>query len=224
LEKVYWESIDFEYRDESSQPRSTSLHFKTPILAEGESVLWHAAKLEGIVSKKIEWIWALTNFRALNYDFRTHQSGRIALPNVEEIVVLNKRTESQSSHVGTYSGDLRRYGVGVGSSKSTSRTVGDMVFMKGGTPIVTFLQVCDPQGLVDLAKAAKEQLLIVVPTGKQSGSENQQMICSNCGNLNSAGSTFCNKCGSKLNAPCLKCGNLSPEGSSFCNKCGSVLQ
>ncbi|MBO7632125.1 MAG: zinc ribbon domain-containing protein [Lachnospiraceae bacterium] len=56
-------------------------------------------------------------------------------------------------------------------------------------------------------------------------------VCPNCGNSVSADMMFCNKCGTKLEAPapapagkvCPNCGNPVADDMMFCNKCGTKL-
>lgn len=49
------------------------------------------------------------------------------------------------------------------------------------------------------------------------------MICSNCGETNAEGSTFCKKCGKRLDGMevCSACGGLTPVGGTFCVNCGA---
>lgn len=54
-------------------------------------------------------------------------------------------------------------------------------------------------------------------------SQNQDIICQECNNVNPSNSKFCLACGSKLQLKCMNCENKPPEGSKFCNQCGSSL-
>ncbi|MFE4714475.1 MULTISPECIES: SPFH domain-containing protein [unclassified Paenibacillus] len=61
-------------------------------------------------------------------------------------------------------------------------------------------------------------------------SGNGTKSCSKCGNINTAGSSFCSSCGQNLSIPptdaassklgCRKCGHELPPGSKFCPQCG----
>lgn len=50
------------------------------------------------------------------------------------------------------------------------------------------------------------------------------VICPSCGATNSAGSKFCNQCGTGLGARfCPNCGKQQDSASKFCNECGTKL-
>jgi len=49
------------------------------------------------------------------------------------------------------------------------------------------------------------------------------MKCPKCLFENPPGSSFCNKCGSKLETVCAHCGRANPTDSSYCNGCGRSL-
>jgi ribosomal protein L40E len=63
--------------------------------------------------------------------------------------------------------------------------------------------------------------------GKTSSSTSE-IICNNCGTLNSPGSAFCFKCGQKIEKTkkniCSTCGAELEPGSEFCSNCGSKVE
>ena len=59
-----------------------------------------------------------------------------------------------------------------------------------------------------------------------------EIICTNCGNVNPAGTKFCGGCGSKLEVPvaepakrfCTGCGAEIKDGLKFCGECGTKVE
>jgi hypothetical protein len=92
-------SFEYEYFDGSGWMHG-KMYPSLPILAEGESLIRTAIHTEGIFSKHVRWIKALTNIRVLFYDFETSESVVVPLPQVEDVLVMNKRTESVSDYSG----------------------------------------------------------------------------------------------------------------------------
>ncbi|MGH9922547.1 MAG: hypothetical protein ACRD38_07330, partial [Nitrososphaerales archaeon] len=102
VEQEYWDTIDLQYVLDG-KTKTTQLYYKAPFLSEGEELLWINTKVEGIANKRIRWLEALTNFRAVYYDFLKHDSGRIPLIFVDDVSVRNQRT-SGSDRIGTFVG------------------------------------------------------------------------------------------------------------------------
>lgn len=164
-----------------------------------------------------------------------HQSATIFLPAIDDTVVLNKQTGSQSDHAGIYSDNFRRYGgtgYSMGSSEGASRAMGDVSFIQGGKPIVTFYQVFDPQGLAEVAKSIKEQLFVSATESDDIKSKSyipektkrdDKLKCNKCGSPNPGKSVFCNKCVSPLAAISPECNKENTQDSKFCNAYGSLL-
>ena len=203
-EQEYWDTIDLQYNIDGI-PKITKLYYRGPFLSGGEELLWINTKTEGTVNKRIRWLEALTNFRAFYYDFTKHESGRIPLSFVDDVVVKNKKLTSGSDRVGTFTGGI------LSISHVSSGTIGDVVFMKDGKPTVTFLQVSDPNDIASLANAVIEELfkplkqgkktqlpLIEGPIMKLKTSKAGELICPYCNSANHAGSAFCNNCGFAL--------------------------
>ena len=204
VEQEYWDTADLEYILDG-EPKTTKLYYRAPFLSEGEGLLWINSKIEGITNKHIRWLEALTNFRAIYYDFTKHESGRIPLSFADDVIVKNKKTISGSDRVGTFTGSV------LSISHVSSDTVGDVVFMKGGKPTVTFSQVSDPNDIVSLAQviieesfkplrtSGKTQLpLIEGPVLKLKTSKTGELVCPYCGTANQTNTAFCSNCGFAL--------------------------
>lgn len=76
----------------------------------------------------------------------------------------------------------------------------------------------------------RDQFSMGVVQKKSVPTEVDEMQCANCGAKLSAGSRFCNQCGSPVETkqetdtiPCPVCGEKNAAGSRFCNACGSKL-
>ncbi|MFQ5940909.1 MAG: hypothetical protein ACE5KA_04335 [Nitrososphaerales archaeon] len=207
MEQKYWDTVDLEYNLDG-EAKTTQLYYKTPFLSEGEELLWINTKTEGIVNKHLRWLEALTNFRALYYDFEKHESGRIPLSFVDDIIVKNERTTERNRY-----GSFTARGISslarnkMSTTQESDRTIGDVYFMRDGKPIVTFVQISEPYGLVTLAKSVIAQLFTSVKSRKTrlpvvegpviavKTSAKGEPICSHCGNVNQIGSEFCSTCG-----------------------------
>ena len=94
MEQKYWDTVELEYNLDGIT-KTTQLYYKTPFLSDGEELLWINTKTEGIVNKHLRWLEALTNFRAIYYDFGKHESGRIPLSFVDDVIVKNEGTTSK---------------------------------------------------------------------------------------------------------------------------------
>lgn len=211
-EQEYWDTIDLQY-DLDGIPKTTKLYYRGLFLSDGEELLWINTKTEGTENKNLRWLEALTNFKAIYYDFVKHDSGRIPLCFVDDVIITNQKTTSGSDRFGTFTGASGRTfaKAGMSTSYGASGTIGDVRFMKDGKLTVTFLQVSDPNGIASLAKAVIKQLFTPLKGGKKTQlpviegsvievktSETGEPICLYCGNVNQIGSEFCNNCGFAL--------------------------
>jgi ribosomal protein L37E len=125
---------------------------------------------------------------------------------------MNQHRASESQHTGYYSGMYySRFGYGSGSS--TSKTVGDVVFLYQGRPAIVFRQIADPYGIARLAKAERKRILGMIKATqkiqtqrervkktvtKNSEQRQGQAICARCGFINDKASNYCSKCGFNL--------------------------
>lgn len=201
-----------------------------------EETIWRNEITQGIFKKTVVGIQTLTNYRVSSDGYET------MLQDIDDVVVMNQHRVSQSDHMGTYYGRYARFGVG--SSKSRSKTIGDIIFMRQGRQDIVFGQVVDPHGVARLAKAArkailqalkaeerkekqlpKERAVVVVkkPLKQNVLKEQSLNFCLECSRENPHGSKFCSYCGSKFQHACIQCGKTNPENSAFCNQCGFAL-
>lgn len=63
----------------------------------------------------------------------------------------------------------------------------------------------------------------VVVTGAGQTVAVGMIVCPSCKAQLTAGSKFCNHCGTKLNTKCPNCGADITQGSAFCSECGQKL-
>lgn len=162
IDNSYWEfsEIDFKNRDVFD---SSKIYFKTPFLANGEKLLWRYVGLEGVLDKKATFVMALTNFRALIYFFETHECESIQLSNVDEILVSNSRQIFKSKDTESFSliePNNATLTSAINKENGIVQTIGDVAFIKNGKVLITFGQMADPNGLANLAKNIKENVII----------------------------------------------------------------
>jgi hypothetical protein len=204
MEQKYWDVVELEY-DLGGITKTTQLCYKTPFLSDGEELLWINSMVEGIANKHIRWLEALTNFRAIYYDFEKHESGRIPLNFVDDVLVKNLATAG-FDRIGRFNEVGIRTFLQTGIERHTTReTVGDVLFMRDNKPIVSFLQVSDPYEVANLAKGMINQLFkpvkkgrVRLPMAAVGARENVVRTCTYCGNVNAVGAEFCNNCGFAL--------------------------
>ena len=206
IEAEYFKASEFEYREGDRWVRSR-FYVQTPFLAQGEQVLWKEEDMAGFISKRYKWVKAVTNIRALYYEFDTHKSTFITLPIIEDVVVTDKRVESSSQHQamaytfrpcsGPYS-----YSNVQGNTQATSVTIGDVLIIYGGRPVIRLNSVEDPDGVAALVRAAVKESRIslreVMPISGETEDMPANPACPSCGSHNSAGARFCNQCGSQI--------------------------
>lgn len=123
-----------------------------PFLLEGESIVWHNLLTEGVINKQATWLDVITNYRILEYSFKQHGANFVTFSALDDVVVMNQKRISQSNGQGSY-GRSKYHIAGTSTSRSTGITVGDIVFVSQGKPIITFHQIQDPRGLVKLVKS-----------------------------------------------------------------------
>lgn len=166
--------------------------------------------MAGFISKRYKWVKAVTNIRALYYEFDTHLSTFITLPIIEDVVVTNKRAESSSQHQATAytfrpGSGLYSYSNVQGNTQTTSVTIGDVLIMYGGKPVIRLDSVEDPDGVAALVRAAVNESQVnlrevakVPPAEESKPVIPTAPVCPSCGSPFPAGSRFCNQCGSQI--------------------------
>lgn len=133
---------------------------KSENLLQDEQILWYHEVTKGIFKKEILEKWFITNYRAVKINFVNKTIARAGLL-ISDVVVMNKRRDTSGSRTGVFTGAARGVfgGVSVSSSSSTSRTIGDIIFMIAGKEVIRFPQVSDPDGikkLVDMVKKSQK--------------------------------------------------------------------
>jgi hypothetical protein len=145
---------------------------------------------------------------------------------------MNRHSVRQGTYVST-----GRY-VRLGTGSSRGKSIGDVVFIQHGKPVIIFHQIGDPAGLVRLAKAARKSILdrlkaqekarraeekpAAKPASKKALAA-KPIVCNQCSNENPHDAKFCNGCGKSLSSVCPKCQKVNAQGASFCAECGMPL-
>jgi hypothetical protein len=119
----YLQKYAIAYRSQYRQIRIVEIYPMTPFLAPDEQLAWYNMKTSGTFTKKVDWVQALTNFRVLEYNFKSHQSTSLPLSLVDNAIVTNAELFTNKS---------KRAAVIQGSAKSNSVTVGDVIFTQSG--------------------------------------------------------------------------------------------
>jgi hypothetical protein len=61
LDGEYWTYRSLTFQTNNNQIKTIDIYPLAPFLAQGEEIIWHQMKTEGIRHKKVLWIEALTN-------------------------------------------------------------------------------------------------------------------------------------------------------------------
>jgi len=154
LDGEYWTYRSLTFQTDNNQRRKIGIYPLAPFLVEGEEIIWHQMKTEGILHKRVVWIEALTNYRVYYYDYKQHAGIMVLLPELEDVVVNNQRRVTNTNSVAFYSGSYRNLS-DIRNPNGTSMTVGDVVFIAEDKPYITFRQVADPHGLASVVKLTK---------------------------------------------------------------------
>jgi hypothetical protein len=101
---------------------------ETPILLNEETI-WRGHVMKGIIHKEVAEIRLITNARV------THNNTVFNLSDLDDIIVMNQHYSSQNTK-------------GI--------TIGDLVFIHQGKPVIIFRQIRDPQGVASLANTARK--------------------------------------------------------------------
>jgi hypothetical protein len=101
---------------------------ETPILLNEETI-WRGHVMKGIIHKEVAEIRLITNARV------THNNTVFNLSDLDDIIVMNQHYSSQNTK-------------GI--------TIGDVVFISQGKPVIIFRQIRDPQGVASLANTARK--------------------------------------------------------------------
>lgn len=185
-----------------------------------ERILWKGELATGWIWKRVVKALYLTNMRA-------SAGATVMLKDVDAIVVANKHQITEyrgSSHRYDYIWS-NRLGFQQHNLQSTSKTIGDVIFMRDGQAAVTFYGIEDPDGVAELARAARGNIQDILNSIGNEGRA-EQIICLKCNYSNLPDSRFCNSCGNRLvvnDTSCPKCGMENPKGAASCAGCGLHL-
>jgi ribosomal protein L40E len=177
---------------------------------------------------KLSWMQLIENYRIYQYIFDTHQAKALLFPGLDDVVVMNQRRTSKSNTVGTYA--RSRYIVaGTGNTNTTSSTLGDLVFICGGSPFITFSQISDPHGLARLVKSIKRNMASAQIGAPQEQQQQKHMpVIRKVDQAPSVQNSLTNSGNEEIamtvtEKVCLQCSRANPKEARFCNGCGSKL-
>jgi hypothetical protein len=204
-----------------------------------EHVIWKNEIVIGAVRQEVIETQIITNLRVLQ------NNSYYFLRTLDDMMVMNQHGESQHRRHKIHSQKSV-----ISHRNDTKTTVGDVVFVYRGKPVVAFKQIVDPISLLKLAKNARLNLISLLKTVKGNNSSrvtkkhmeifgvsnsypvkrthnrslvSSELKCTKCGELIIKDSNFCISCGYKVSFLCLECNHENPSGSSFCNNCGFAL-
>jgi len=146
---------------EDGSIKTVNLDLKSPEMQLGESELWKYEETKGTFGKHISKKVCLTNFRAFIYDYNTNMmQNSLLISLVDDIVIRNKQRVSSSRRMGFFTGAASGFLVaaGVGFTKSRSKNLGDVHFMRNGMDYLIIQNIPDPDGFVSYVKAIMKQV------------------------------------------------------------------
>ena len=196
-----------------------------------ETVIWRNDLTTGIISKKVIETQIITNLSI----YLNNRS--FSLISLDDILVMNQYRDSER---------MGYYGRGAGYSSGRGKTIGDVVFLYQGQPVIVFRQVVDPNGVCRLAKSARKRLLSIMKfaekeqakmqTEKERKMKEAQKIDAQQMKIkkpimktlntkeNEISQTYVIKpTDTTAGISCIKCGNVNPSDCNFCLICGIKL-
>lgn len=191
-----------------------------------EQVIWKNNVMTGIIHRKVAETQIITNLRVLQND------RAVSLADLDDIVVMNSHRESQSQGQRYY---VRGFGASYGTGRSTGKTIGDVVFMYRGQPVIVFKQIADPSGICRLAKTAKRSLVTAMKAAEKADAilqKEKEKELQNYTKMQARQNrtvkqtrtlSVTPESNNSMQITCNKCGNSNPPDSNFCVKCGSAL-
>lgn len=125
----------------------------------GEEVLWWYSVERGVFRKRLERYWFITNLRVCRFDYEEGNVEATPLKDLD-VVVTEKEHTTSSQRIGMYTGKLENIVgiVGVGTSRTKSRTIGNLLFIREGRVLVKFTKISDPDGVKKLVEVLKRNL------------------------------------------------------------------
>jgi Double zinc ribbon len=220
----FWTKSNLTYSTDNGQKKTVEIFPLVPFLADDEEIIWYNMETGKGESnnKTVKLLQAITKFRIFEHNYYTTMSKMMLLSDLKEPIIMNQKTKTfGTASIGTLT-RTRQPISDVEANNMSSKTVGDVVFMKEGKPFITFSQVSKPDEVVRVAQDTKAQIF-PLPRNLNKTSKSKIITCLHCNTVNPAGAKFCNMCSSKLSSSCSKCGNDNPDGTAFCNECGFAL-
>lgn len=193
------------YYKDSNAITSVEITPHSKNLQKGEQVIFSYSLQKGWISKHLAKIYCVTNFRVFEWnEEKGTMDGLVLLRDLEDVLVWNSRRIYTGTHVGGYSSLYKGVGATGGFSRGQSVTVGDVVFMSKGRPVLVWPSTTNPVELKRLVLTIKKELyptkeLQRYLSGIRRDEQPSRSTCSSCGNENQLGSSFCFKCGHVLN-------------------------
>jgi len=125
----------------------------------GENPFWYFEWLGGIFTKKIEEIWAISNYRVMKMNFFEKRFIQAPLKYVD-IAVTDQHTISESRGVAYGAGMPGSIALGAAVIQRTSKSqrFGTLSFILNGAIHLQFFNVFDPVGVRQLIKTVKMQM------------------------------------------------------------------
>jgi hypothetical protein len=205
----YWRSAILPYENNDGSIVGIEIFPNTPFLPENEVLLWYRIVTKGVIHQNISWIDAITNYRVFQYNFENHGANYIILTALDDTAVTNRYRVSQGQNYGYFTGyryGSMRSGIYTSRGNSKSKSIGDVVFIFNGKPLIQFNQVSDPSGVVKLAQSARKHLLGLYKITALGQKKNDVIhvekiysnLCRDCNFNNPPSSKYCNQCGFKL--------------------------
>jgi Double zinc ribbon len=185
-----------------------------------EQVIWKNEVMTGIIHRNVAETQVITNLRVMQNE------RSVSLADLDDIIVMNSHRESQSQGQRYYIRGARM-SYGMGSSKG--KTIGDVVFMYHGQPVIVFKQIVDPTGVSRLAKTARRSYITAMKAAekvdaklkKEKEKEIQNYAKVQLKQNKAATVSVSAESGNTIQ--CNKCGNSNPANLNFCIQCGSAL-
>jgi hypothetical protein len=191
------------YYKNNDEFKSTEINVWSGNFQKDESMIWSHYEQKGFLQKHFSKIYAITNFRVFTYDFEINKmTGLLMMYDLDDIVVTDTYRSYNSIRYGAYG-----YGMSGGQSRGQSVSMGKIIFMSSGKPIISLNGVTDPNGLKRLTLSVKKALypkkeLQRFLTGVK---DDNLSIVRNV-------------------SICLRCNTRNVKDASFCSSCGSILK
>lgn len=191
------------YYKNNDEFKTTEINVWSGNKQKDEEIIWSYTEQKGFFQKHFSTVYSISNFRIFVYDFEIKKiTGLLMMSDLDDIVVTDTFRRSSSNRYGVYG-----YGMSGGQSRGQSVTIGKIIFMSNGRPIISLNGVTDPSGI--------KRLTLSVARSLYPKKELQRWML-----------------GIKSDDPsivrnvsvCLRCGEKNVKDASFCSNCGSVLR